>query len=129
MFVDDPRNEEDLRVAAPPPGGGTLWIADPWLCLPDAPHRAAAALARLHPGVPVTFVYFRNDPASALANASRPDRAGKAVHSLLRGLSACYVVPSGHGEIPVWSARPLAGISSALPSTCPGSPGSWTNTA
>lgn len=96
-LLDDPRTQDQLTEALSQPGH-TLFVTDPYLCLPEA--RKAANEILTSAGHRVFTVFFANDPAQCLVNAGR--RQDMSVTKFINSLAQRYEVPNGAVTFPVY---------------------------
>lgn len=99
--IDDPvslENVEQEVVVAREQCVHTFFVVDPVFC--RSPVRDAAASWFERMGLTVEFVFFANDPESALRNSRAPEREAKSVRADVLALSRVYT--PGPRPLPVW---------------------------
>jgi hypothetical protein len=101
VFVDDPKlflaykwTPQQLAEV------NTLWIADPYFCIPEVRAQAEHKLIESY-GVSPTWIFFENDPEACMKNVARRND-GRKVRGLIHALKGRYEIPPGATVIPVW---------------------------
>lgn len=101
-WVDDPQHVSTLpaatmwsRMHVP-----TLWITDPYFCIPETRHNAHVKLYELY-GCPPDWIFFENDADACMQNVARR-QDGRKVRGLIHALKSRYQIPLGATVLPVW---------------------------